>query len=133
MDRHRFEYDQPDFPLRKANIAVGDVLIDKSILAREPRDHRRPSGVRLLLPIVNPVWVRYLSHKVGRLVVPYALIGLMSASLALTERHWFYLGALGLQWAFYFLAGYGAWLEFRQMPRGAAAADVVGREAVLDA
>ena len=35
------------------------------ILAREPR---------LLLPWTNPVWLQYLSHKVGRLLVPFALV-----------------------------------------------------------
>ena len=38
------------------------------ILALEPR---------LLLPVVNPVWMQYLSHKVGRLIVPWALIALL--------------------------------------------------------
>src|SRR5205085_4879135 len=32
------------------------------ILALEPR---------LLVPAVNPVWLQYVSHKVGRLLVPY--------------------------------------------------------------
>src|SRR5262245_32285023 len=56
---------------------------------------------RLLVPIVNPVWVQYLSHKVGRLVVPYALVALMASSLALAERHWFYLAVAVAQCAFY--------------------------------
>jgi cellulose synthase/poly-beta-1,6-N-acetylglucosamine synthase-like glycosyltransferase len=29
---------------------------------------------QLLLPFVNPVWFQFVSHKVGRLVVPYALV-----------------------------------------------------------
>ena len=36
------------------------------ILAQEPR---------LLAPFANPVWLQYLSHKVGRLLVPWALLG----------------------------------------------------------
>src|SRR5262249_39474146 len=40
---------------------------------------------RLLLPVVNPVWVQFVSHKLGRLIVPYALIGAMTASLALAQ------------------------------------------------
>ena len=28
---------------------------------------------RLLVPFVNPVWIQFVSHKLGRLVVPYAL------------------------------------------------------------
>jgi cellulose synthase/poly-beta-1,6-N-acetylglucosamine synthase-like glycosyltransferase len=43
------------------------------ILAQEPR---------LLLPFVNPVWLQYVSHKVGRLVVPWALIGCFAAAVA---------------------------------------------------
>ena len=35
------------------------------ILAQEPR---------LLVPFVNPVWLQYVSHKVGRLLVPWALV-----------------------------------------------------------
>jgi cellulose synthase/poly-beta-1,6-N-acetylglucosamine synthase-like glycosyltransferase len=117
-----FDWAPPDSAVeakRKTRTLAGNI----QILALEPR---------LLLPVANPVWLQYLSHKVGRLVVPYALIGLMTASLALAERHWFYLAVLVLQCAFYALAGYGAWLEFRQMRREAAA-DVVTREAVLDA
>src|SRR5712691_1537622 len=29
---------------------------------------------RLLLPWRNPVWLQYVSHKIGRLVVPYAML-----------------------------------------------------------
>ena len=29
---------------------------------------------RLLVPFVNPVWFQFVSHKLGRLVVPYALV-----------------------------------------------------------
>ena len=43
------------------------------ILAQEPR---------LLLPIVNPVWLQYVSHKVGRLVVPWALVTAFVSSCA---------------------------------------------------
>jgi poly-beta-1,6-N-acetyl-D-glucosamine synthase len=67
---------------------------------------------RLLVPFVNPVWIQYVSHKIGRLVVPYALIGLFAASLALAGAHLFYAVALGAQCAAYLLAGYGGWLEF---------------------
>ena len=44
------------------------------ILALEPR---------LLLPWRNPVWLQYVSHKVGRLLVPYALLAMFVASIAL--------------------------------------------------
>jgi poly-beta-1,6-N-acetyl-D-glucosamine synthase len=41
---------------------------------------------RLLLPWRNPVWIQYVSHKVGRLVVPWALAGAFFASAALAGR-----------------------------------------------
>ena len=67
---------------------------------------------RLLLPWCNPVWLQYISHKVGRLIVPGALLTLLVSSLILSHRM-FYGAALFGQCAFYLLAGYGAWLELR--------------------
>ena len=72
------------------------------ILALEPR---------LLVPIANPVWVQYLSHKVGRLLVPWALVGALVASLWLAPQQWFYAMALMLQLGFYSLAALGGWIE----------------------
>jgi cellulose synthase/poly-beta-1,6-N-acetylglucosamine synthase-like glycosyltransferase len=66
---------------------------------------------RLLVPFVNPVWLQYMSHKVGRLIVPYGLLGVMTASIALSGVHPFYAAALAGQCLFYLLGGYGAWLE----------------------
>lgn len=74
------------------------------ILAQEPR---------LLLPWVNPVWLQYVSHKVGRLLVPWALVGAFFASAALASASWLYAAAFGLQAGFYGLAAVGAWLEYR--------------------
>src|SRR5204862_3275794 len=68
---------------------------------------------RLLVPIVNPVWIQYFSHKVGRLLVPYALLALLAANIALVQQHPFFVVALAAQCALYLLAGYGAWLEQR--------------------
>lgn len=75
------------------------------ILAQEPR---------LLLPIVNPVWLQYLSHKVGRLIVPWALMALLLSSLVLAGTGAIYVVALVLQLLFYGLAAAGAALEARQ-------------------
>jgi len=75
------------------------------ILAQEPR---------LILPVANPVWLEYMSHKVGRLVVPWALLGLLLASIVLAGRSWPYALALGLQAVFYVLAAVGAWLDARE-------------------
>jgi len=69
------------------------------ILAQEPR---------LLLPVVNPVWLQYISHKVGRLVVPWALLGLFVATLALARQSVLYAPVLAAQGVFYGLALSGA-------------------------
>jgi poly-beta-1,6-N-acetyl-D-glucosamine synthase len=79
------------------------------ILAQEPR---------LLLPFANPVWLQYLSHKVGRLIVPWALIGALVSNAALAAEHWVFGLALTAQAAFYTLAGLGAWLEARDRTGG---------------
>jgi biofilm PGA synthesis N-glycosyltransferase PgaC len=86
---------------RKARTLAGNV----QILWLEPR---------LLVPIVNPVWLQYCSHKVGRLVVPYALIALLASNMALADHGGIYALALAGQCAFYLLAGYGACLELAQ-------------------
>jgi hypothetical protein len=96
------------------------------ILALEPR---------LLMPLANPVWLQYLSHKVGRLLVPWALVCALVASAALASETWFYTVVLGLQLVFYGLAVVGGWIESRE--RQSAAADarrdeipvVLGKEA----
>ncbi len=68
---------------------------------------------RLLVPFVNPVWIQFVSHKLGRLVVPYALCALLMSSAVLATRHWAYAVALAVQLAFYGLAFYGGVLERR--------------------
>ena len=69
---------------------------------------------RLLVPFVNPVWLQFVSHKLGRLFVPYALVGAFVASAALATTSWVYGTACAAQLAFYGLAAYGALLEQRQ-------------------
>jgi poly-beta-1,6-N-acetyl-D-glucosamine synthase len=93
---------------RKVRTLAGNV----QILWLEPR---------LLLPFVNPVWLQYVSHKVGRLVVPYALVTLLVSNLALAREQLIYALALAAQCAFYLLAAYGAWLardSFSSPPLG---------------
>jgi cellulose synthase/poly-beta-1,6-N-acetylglucosamine synthase-like glycosyltransferase len=75
------------------------------ILAFEPR---------LLVPFANPVWLQYVSHKIGRLVVPYAMGALLISSVALSTSHMVYAAALAGQLAIYALAVYGAILERRE-------------------
>ncbi len=94
------------------------------ILALEPR---------LLLPWRNPIWLQYLSHKLGRLAVPYAMLILFASSILLADRHALYQLALALQVAFYLLAGYGAVIELRGRvqtgtPHGAGSQRAVMRE-----
>jgi cellulose synthase/poly-beta-1,6-N-acetylglucosamine synthase-like glycosyltransferase len=72
------------------------------ILALEPR---------LLLPWANPVWLQYVSHKVGRLLVPFALVAAVASALALASASRIALAALVAQAVFYALAAYGAWLD----------------------
>jgi cellulose synthase/poly-beta-1,6-N-acetylglucosamine synthase-like glycosyltransferase len=66
---------------------------------------------RLLHPGRNPVWLQYLSHKVGRLLVPYAMVALFVSSAVLAVQSTFYALAFGGQVAFYALAAYGAYLD----------------------
>jgi cellulose synthase/poly-beta-1,6-N-acetylglucosamine synthase-like glycosyltransferase len=82
---------------RKVRTLAGNV----QILWLEPR---------LLIPVLNPVWFQYVSHKLGRLVVPYALLAVFVSSLVLATRHWVFGVALVAQLGFYLLAAYGAYL-----------------------
>jgi biofilm PGA synthesis N-glycosyltransferase PgaC len=66
---------------------------------------------RLLLPWRNPIWLQYVSHKLGRLAVPYALLLLFAGSIVMAEVSPFYQLALMAQVVFYLLAGYGAVIE----------------------
>lgn len=74
------------------------------LLAREPR---------LLLPIANPVWIQFVSHKLGRLAVPWALVGTLLSAGLLAGEGWLYAAAFAGQAVFYGLAAYGGWTEYR--------------------
>lgn len=74
------------------------------ILAQEPR---------LLVPFVNPVWLQYVSHKIGRLVVPWALVGLLLSTIALAQQHVLFALLLAAQGIFYGLALSGALFQVR--------------------
>src|SRR5206468_9842808 len=73
---------------------------------------------RVLVPWRNPVWLQYVSHKLGRLAVPYALLTLFATSILLADTNVFYELALFAQVAFYLLAGYGAVIELNARPQG---------------
>lgn len=72
---------------------------------------------RLLNPLANPVWVQYVSHKLGRLIVPWALAALLVSSLILAPTSLVYATACAGQLAFYALAAYGAILDRRDRRR----------------
>ncbi|HEU4937089.1 MAG TPA: glycosyltransferase family 2 protein [Vicinamibacterales bacterium] len=63
---------------------------------------------RLLIPFINPVWVQYVSHKLGRLIVPWCLAAALVVNVPLAFRSWFYGLALMVQLCFYGLAFIGA-------------------------
>jgi cellulose synthase/poly-beta-1,6-N-acetylglucosamine synthase-like glycosyltransferase len=81
---------------------------------------------RLLVPGVNPVWLQYLSHKIGRLVVPWALVGALISSVALAPDGWLYASALVLQLGFYAMAAIG---RRHVAARPAAGASILRRHA----
>jgi cellulose synthase/poly-beta-1,6-N-acetylglucosamine synthase-like glycosyltransferase len=58
-----------------------------------------------LLPWRNPTWLRFLSHKVFRLLVPWALLGLLAASAVQSGP--MYQAAFWVQVVFYVLAVVG--------------------------
>jgi len=70
----------------------------------------------LLLPWRNPAWIQFVSHKAGRLLVPYALPLLFVFSLLLARDAAVYAAAFIAQCAFYALAAYGFWLEDTSRP-----------------
>lgn len=56
---------------------------------------------QILNPLRNPVWFQYASHKLARLVVPFALVALLAANLGLREGWygaflWLQIGGYGL-------------------------------------
>jgi cellulose synthase/poly-beta-1,6-N-acetylglucosamine synthase-like glycosyltransferase len=78
-----------------------------------------------LLPWRNPVWWQFVSHKVLRLLVPWALLGLLLSSAFLPGS--LYRMALAAQVAAYLVALAGLWdvVSARSRLAGAAASFVV--------
>ena len=87
---------------------------------------------RLLNPFGNPVWLQYMSHKVGRLLVPWALVVVFASSAALAPESRFYALAFAAQVAFYGLAAYGAHLTRRDRKLAEAAESGPAAAAVVD-
>jgi cellulose synthase/poly-beta-1,6-N-acetylglucosamine synthase-like glycosyltransferase len=63
---------------------------------------------RLVVPFINPVWLQYMSHKVGRLIVPWCLAIAFVTNIPLAFQSWPYRVALMVQLCFYGLAVMGA-------------------------
>jgi poly-beta-1,6-N-acetyl-D-glucosamine synthase len=100
----RPEVDSATESRRKTRTLAGNY----QILSLEPR---------ILLPFGNPVWGQYVSHKLGRLLVPWALIVALVTSALLSTQSWVYAVALMLQLGLYGLAAYGMWAESRELSR----------------
>src|SRR5262249_18289446 len=60
---------------------------------------------QLAMPWRNPMFFQFMSHKAGRLLVPYALIALFTSNLFLL--HGMYVVFFSLQSAWYALAAAG--------------------------
>ncbi|WP_240906991.1 glycosyltransferase family 2 protein [Paludisphaera rhizosphaerae] len=61
----------------------------------------------VLRPWRNPIWLQFVSHKLLRLVAPWAMLALLASSAAMT--HPFYRAALLGQGALYLLGLAGLW------------------------
>jgi hypothetical protein len=66
-----------------------------------------------LVPWRNPIFVQFVSHKVGRLLVPWALILLFVSNLFML--HGVYALTFSMQAAWYIFAGAGYLLAKREI------------------
>lgn len=100
FDGRAIAYDQPSTALaqerrRKVRTLAGNF----QILALMPA---------LLVPWRNPIFLQYLSHKVLRLVAPWAMLALLGLNVLLAADSGFFRVLLALQLAFYGLAAAGS-------------------------
>jgi cellulose synthase/poly-beta-1,6-N-acetylglucosamine synthase-like glycosyltransferase len=63
----------------------------------------------LLVPWRNPIFVQLISHKLGRLIVPYCLVALFVSNLFLLDGLYRILMFLQILW--YMIAGVGWWMS----------------------
>ncbi len=70
----------------------------------------------LLIPWHNPIFVQLVSHKFGRLIVPYCLAALFISNLFLMEEG-FYRVVMILQAIWYIMAVIGGWVAHRGLVR----------------
>ena len=66
----------------------------------------------LLVPWHNPIFVQLVSHKLGRLIVPYCLVGLFISNLFLLDGLYRIVMALQVMW--YIVACVGCWMSHRR-------------------
>lgn len=104
LDRQARAYDRPSPPEAEFGRKVRTLAGNFQLVARMPE---------LLLPWRNPVFFQFISHKMTRLLVPYALIALFISNLFLLQG--IYLVFFGLQalWYSLALAGFLASLAWR--------------------
>lgn len=79
----------------------------------------------LLVPWRNPIFVQFMSHKIGRLVVPYCLAVLFVSNLFIL--HGPYLTLFAGQVLFYSLACTGWLISAQRTPRGDAQPGALGQ------
>jgi poly-beta-1,6-N-acetyl-D-glucosamine synthase len=77
-----------------------------------------------LLPWKNPVWAQFVSHKLLRLAVPWALLTMLIAN-ALLLNEVVYRALFIMQAGFYLLAAWGLFFKIGGRPASLAAAFVV--------
>ena len=58
----------------------------------------------LLNPLANPIWFQFLSHKIARVLAPFALLAALLATAVLATTHWFFGGLLAAQLGLYAFA-----------------------------
>lgn len=80
-----------------------------------------------LLPWRNPIWVQFVSHKLGRLLVPWALLVLFTTNLFMLRG--FYLMTFSLQAAWYIFAAVGGVMSRRAITTPVFIPDEVERAA----
>jgi biofilm PGA synthesis N-glycosyltransferase PgaC len=104
LDRKALAYDRPSPPEAEFGRKVRTLAGNFQLIGRMPE---------LLLPWRNPVFFQFVSHKVTRLLVPYALIALFVSNLFLLQG--IYLIFFGLQalWYGMALAGFLASIGWR--------------------
>jgi biofilm PGA synthesis N-glycosyltransferase PgaC len=80
-----------------------------------------------LLPWRNPVWLQFLSHKLARLVVPWAMVGLLASNVFLLGS-WGYAAAFAAQ-----VIGYAVGFTGLFTPRGGKVVSAASSLLVLNA